>query len=644
MRKKSELIKRIFVLVSAASVLLGARIDCFTTCATEKTERLTGSIYEFDEKNEYTIDSMEPSGTTGEYTTFGSLSVKGNLMKVSDKDGVPAYEIADGETFSLSFEYSDELRDAPESEWHLVEDSKKTVNGRKLDNDIKMGAVIFQTSPDNIRWTDCMTAANVSSDINLSEDNKISDIQLQNGCYYRVIAAYKLEKKASEKKWGFIPRSEKKKRAEVYKFYAGYADTSHAVTGEKFYFPVGAKDAAYTIRTKNMNFTGNETIDKNDPHYGWDLGAFCLSGYTDKGDKNDIYLKKVGNQVRLSFQLDYDITKLNGNSDLRIHPIKKGSDEVFGIPEHYMGHGELIIRHTDSENKTTETRYSNFLEALASPEADTTVQLFEEGDYEVHLNYAIKEKGLSRTKYYQAAFQFRIRNANTMVYIFDSSTGAELGNGSATENGFVIDSARSGYPRLQVRKEILNETHSGLIEDTRFNGAASDGESFTDEGIYTIKAFNRYDDKLDPSVKIIYVGSDDLLRAYTGHLCTEDKYTVAQLKEMIDSGYTIDVNGNLIPPETTTPTTATTMPGTTYNDTTMQKTSTSRDTTSSVEVTKVPETVTERSQEENSPKNSFVIWKITLIFLIIVLAVSAMLIVRKKQQNDNDTKGNDDHD
>ena len=92
-----------------------------------------------------------------------------------------------------------------------------------------------------------------------------------------------------------------------------------------------------------------------------------------------------------------------------------------------------------------------------------------------------------------------------MVYIFDSKSGTELNNGDVTENGFRIDAAKSSYPKLQVKKEILNNTENGLVEDTRFNGVASDGETFTDEGIYTIKAFNRYDDKLEPAVKTIYV-------------------------------------------------------------------------------------------------------------------------------------------
>lgn len=257
----------------------------------------------------------------------------------------------------------------------------------------------------------------------------------------------------------------------------------------------------------------------------------------------------MGNRVKLTFRLDQDINKLNGNSDLVIASDKDGSDEEFKVLKHDMKHGELIIRHTDSENNTKEVNYSDYLSALASPGADTSIQLFEEGDYEVHLNYTItNKKGIDSTTYYQTSFKFKIRNANCMVYIFDSVTNAELSNGDVTENGFRIDAAKSSYPKLQVKKEILNNTQSGLVEDTRFNGAASDGETFTDEGIYTIKAFNRYDDKLEPAVKTIYIGNNNILTAYTKHLNTSEQYTIAQLNNMVGEGYTITDNGEIIAP------------------------------------------------------------------------------------------------
>lgn len=259
-------------------------------------------------------------------------------------------------------------------------------------------------------------------------------------------------------------------------------------------------------------------------------------------------MKTVGNKIKLSFNLEQDITCLNGNTELKIKRDKKGADGNFKTKPHDMGHGELIIKYTNEEGTSRISEYSNYLEALTSPGADTTIQLFEEGDYEVHLDYAIDQKGLKFTKYYRTSFKFKIRNGNCMVYIFDSKSGAELSNGDVTENGFRIDTAKSSYPKLTIKKEVLNNTASGLIEDTRFNRAAADGEVFTDEGIYTVTAHNRFDNSLDPAVKIIYIGNNNILTAYTKHMNSSEQYTIAQLNYLVEAGYVILDNGDIIEP------------------------------------------------------------------------------------------------
>lgn len=541
----NRLQKKLSYIISTMIMLNTMSTSIFIAEAKEQSLDIAGQMYEFGKKSEYEIDSADSSDIS-KNISLGTLSISGDIRKTYDKEGVAAYEIADNGTFSLDFNYIDSLKNADKDEWHLIEDNKDVVNGSDLGDDIDYGALILQTSFDGSNWVDCKSYVNINDDKNFG-DEQINNIQLANGCYYRIIAAYEIEKRIKDNK--VIDDYENKKIAQVYTFYASYKDIDNTPTGEKFYFYAGAKNAAYTVKTKKNNYTGSETISKDDPHYGWDLGYFCLSGYTDKGDSDDVYLKKVGNKVKLTFHLDQDIKKLNGNSDFKIKSDKNGSDEEFKVPSHNMKHGELIIRHTDSENVTKEVKYSDYLAALASPGADTAIQLFEEGDYEVHLNYAITDKkGINSTTYYQTSFNFKIRNANCMVYIFDALTGSELSNGDVTVNGFRIDTAKSSYPKLHVKKEILNSTKNGLVEEPRFNSAASDGETFTSEGIYTIKAYNRYDDKLEPAVKTIYIGSNNILTAYTKHLNSSEQYTIAQLNNLIDEGYTITGSGDIIEP------------------------------------------------------------------------------------------------
>lgn len=537
-----------YVLFAALTLSILTLPATLTTTAKEQTIDLAPKIYEFGEKSEYEIDSKEPTTSPAVTTRLGKFSLCGDISQTYIKDGFTAYEIADDTVFSLHYTYDLSLFKASETEWHLTDDSKKTVNKFELDKKIEGGAVLLQTSFDGKKWVTGKTKTNVSGDFDFNNENGLNDIQLVNGCYYRLIVAYETEQKTKDSNVLFVDTSDYKykKYADVYEFYAAYKEKSDENTGKKFYY----NTTDYTKSTKKNDYVGNNRIDSKDPHYGWNLGSFCLSGYTDTGDTSDIYLKTVGNKIRLTYNLEQDIKKLNGNSDLEILSDKNGSDGNFQTKAHNMGHGELVIKHTDAEGVPHYTTYSNFLEALAYPGADTTIQLFEEGDYEVHLDYAINDKkGLDSKTYYRTSFSFKIRNGNCMVYVFDSQTGAELVNGSVTTNGFRIDTAKSSYPKLTIKKEMMNDTATGLTEDTRFNQAATDGSIYTDEGIYTIKAYNRFDKTLESTEKKIYVGTNNILTAYTLHLNDPKPYSIEQLNDMVSEGWTVMDNGNLIPPE-----------------------------------------------------------------------------------------------
>lgn len=215
-----------------------------------------------------------------------------------------------------------------------------------------------------------------------------------------------------------------------------------------------------------------------------------------------------------------------------------------------MGRGELIVKFTDADGSTRRIEYSNYLEALAYPCADTKILLFEEGDYDVHLNYAVQDKdGINSTTYYRASFSFKIRNGNCMVYLFDSkNSNTELTNGSTTYNGFRIDTALSKYPKIMVKKEVLNSNGDEL--DIRFNRAATDGEVFTDEGVYTITNVNRSNSDLSTQ-KMIYVGSNEILKAYTKNVDKSGKptITIEQINKRLDEGWKISDDGDFKSPE-----------------------------------------------------------------------------------------------
>lgn len=306
---------------------------------------------------------------------------------------------------------------------------------------------------------------------------------------------------------------------------------------------------------KDTGFSENNEITKKDPHYNWTLGSFSVNGYTRviTDDGNPIFLKTVGDEVVLDFQLEQDIDALNNDKSLMIANDKKAYDNLLYKDETAFGRGALIIRKTDAyqNKKGTSQLYTDYLSGVKVG-ANTQVEICEEGDYEVALDYSIRDKKITvpfidktiRSTYndYKIYFTFSVRNGNCMVFPFDVATGEELTNKAITENGFYLDLAKSRYLEINVKKEVLHEGATGLTEDVRFNKPASDGEKYTDEGIYTITVSNPYTE--EETVKKIYVGTNSVLKAYmtTG-------YAISDIQSLLKDGATIDDNGNITIPE-----------------------------------------------------------------------------------------------
>lgn len=331
---------------------------------------------------------------------------------------------------------------------------------------------------------------------------------------------------------------------------AVFAETDS--TDEKYYF-----DDHYKIdKDKGFSLDEEEKIKTKDPHYGWSLGSLYVSGYTQRtmdGDGNPVFLKNAGDQVKLGFKLEQDINKLNGNEDLTIAVDKKAFDADFEIPKTNFKRGALIIQHTDYQNKTGDPiLYTDYLSADAKVNANTLVEVNEEGDYEVALDYVIKNAprtifgkdiAPSYSDYTIKMFKFSVRNGNSMVFPFDIKTGEELVNKSFTENGFRIDLAKSHYLKVFVKRDAINGEDT---EDTRENKPAKDGAEYTEEGVYTITVEDTSTGQT--TTKMIYVGKEDRYKAYvTMGLPLEE------IDKQIAEGASVDANGELITASTQEP-------------------------------------------------------------------------------------------
>ena len=531
---------RNIIMVIAIVVLLGG--FPLIVLATSGNTEVEGKIYEFGKDSHYEFHKGASSQKTGSGNTYGTFYLSGDVNAVSEKSGVSSYEVGDG-NLEFYYNYGDTMLNAGEDDWHLVNDKSKKIADMKLDSNIMKGAIIIQISKDRKNWVDVETICNAFSDIPIRTSSIYSttDVQLINGCYYRVAVVYELSIRTEDSNFLFIntDKHDYKKYAEIYEFFAcaGNGETNPVDPNQTY--GLGTK-----VRVKNFDgYFGEKLIDKKDVHYGWDIGNFFVSGYTDEVEDADgdmVFLKNVGDKVTLWFKLNQNIDGLNGKDNLSVTADSEGYDQYFETPKMDFGRGVLIIRYTDHNNvKAEPTIYINYLEANATVGADTKVQLFEEGDYEVALDYEItSDELIDKVGHYRIFFKFSVRNGNCMVYPFDVKTGSELTNSSMTENGFRLDLAKSRYLKINLKRETLKDTADGLVEDTRFNGPAKDGAEYTDEGIYTIIVSNEYTGQF--TTKKIYVGTNNILRAYmtTG-------LSIPEINSLVENGATIADDGTI---------------------------------------------------------------------------------------------------
>ena len=609
-------IKSAAVKIVLIFVLLSYMMSNYSVAAAN-TISVDGKTYEFDNSTDYDISGAEK---TSSHPTYGNFSISAEVLEEKTKNGVKALTVK-GDVLNFSYSYNDTLLKESEDDWFLCENGSKSVDGKKLDNKTQKGLILLQTSNDRKNWSDvyCEYNAFENTPIRTAPFYKATDIQLMNGCFYKLTIAYELQKKAGKNFLG-ITKYEYRRYAEVYEIYAQNEKyTEQTIDMSRVYY-LGSKVKAADFDS----YSGSETIEKSDPHYGWDIGKFFISGHTNTtkdSEGNVVVMKNVGDEITLWFKLEQNIDALNGNASLSVNADDNWYDRDYETERTNSGRGVLIVKHTDYKNESRTVLYTDYLQASASVGANTKVQIFEEGDYEVTLDYEIREdKLIDRYFHYKISFKFLIRNGNCMVYPLDTATGGELTNGALTENGFTLDLAKSRYLNIVVKKEIMSEGADGLVEDTRFNKIARDGEKFDDEGIYTITVKNLYSGA-EPTIKKIYVGSNPVLRAYV----VNPQYSIAEINTLVSRGATINDQGIITIGSVTSETSAETESASPLTD---EDTSRQQETTSEyVETPKDKSTVV------------IIVCAATGAVLIFAVVCIVFAVIKKKKDSSKDNGG-----
>ncbi|MBO4910134.1 MAG: hypothetical protein J5476_12730 [Lachnospiraceae bacterium] len=530
----------IFVLMLFLFVFNKANILVFAESATETVD---GYMYNLNADSKYEVDLEGNKTRIQPGTQLGQLSLTGAIESSYDLDGFKTYEVSDGNVM-MNYTLLKNIVDQESGAWNITEDNSKVVNKIELDEKINNGVLIIQSSLDKKKWTTLKKVYDIAGKSLKSDIFTTTDIQQINGTYFRVIIAYKAKRQLDDKKVLFVnvDSFEYKKCIELYQFYI--IDNEELLRNSSKPSDTPKKELGNKIKTlEDKGFSGNEIIDKKDPHYGWDIGTFYINGYTRETkdtDETPVFLKKVGDRVTLWFSLKQDINKLNSNDKLSIASDKNASDQYFETPVTNFRRGALIIRFTDYEGKKHDpVIYTDFLAANASTTANTKVELFEEGDYEVALDYSIKDsKGVNSYTDYRIFFKYKVRNGNSMAFPFDVITGNELSDKDITENGFKFDMAKSRYLTIDVKRIVLNKSGTDIKEDVRYNRPAKDSDEYSEEGVYEFTVRNIYTD--EATTKTIYVGSDPALKALA-----LNNLSVSELENKLKNGYELGDDGSL---------------------------------------------------------------------------------------------------
>lgn len=520
-----------------------------------------GSIYLFDKDGKYVLSDGNKKNTSN-ISPIGTLKISGNVKRNGKKGTIDKLNVSNG-NLNIAYKFNKNKLSENKNEWHITADGKNSINNTKLSDDIEQGGILIETSLNGKDWIKSGEFTDYFSKKRTDPIYSTTDMQMLNGCYYRIIVAYKQKRVAGERKILFVnaDKKETRKIAEVYEFYAvNKKEKKNQVSSPDKEPRQEYDDKTLVVNAgKDTGYSKSDTLTEEDAHYGWSIGTFTVNGYTQTQENTDgstVYLKNVGDQVTLWFTLNQNINKLNNNENLVINDDTNGFDQNFQTAKTDMGRGSLIIRYTDSQNhKHDPVIYTDYLAACSTTSADTRVVLYEEGDYEVALDYEIKStpRKVGSVEIvpdyynYRTVFKFSVHNSNAMFYPFDTVTGSELQNRAITPNGFRIDLANSKDLDIFVTHTKVIENSSGKhVEDSRGTKAAKDGATYTEEGIYTLNVRNTYTGQ--ETSKTIFVGSDRFLMGLSN-----SGLSVDELDQALSNGYTLKKNGFLKAPSNPDP-------------------------------------------------------------------------------------------
>ncbi len=168
-------------------------VNCFTlsTVFAEESKDSSSITYVFDKNSKYELTDGVVEENPSHY---GELSISGDAQ-VGTWNGISTFYVNSG-TLSLYYRYDKDINSVAEDEWQVCEDSVKKVNNIDLKKKLGYGVIIVQSSKDGEIWSTESVETNAFENVTNRKESiyNTTDVQLNAGAHYRVIAAYKMER------------------------------------------------------------------------------------------------------------------------------------------------------------------------------------------------------------------------------------------------------------------------------------------------------------------------------------------------------------------------------------------------------------------------------------------------------------------
>ncbi len=245
----------------------------FTEGACAETIRISKSHFYQSEKQFELTDSCEVEEMAFGQSALGELRISSDVIQDANYSDAQSYIVSDGHAVSFTYTgYQENIAESlPITDWHMVSDGTRKIGDFDFGSGIKKGGILVQKSSDGEEWQTAYTNTNVF-ELHKDEFNNFytaARSDLGNGCYYRVVIAYKMEKQTSQSNFIFFDTSSYDRRwhVEVYELFL----ISDQIEVESVSAEIDNEEQV-TVGTGAIGFANQSTINQ-DAAIEWSLDS-----------------------------------------------------------------------------------------------------------------------------------------------------------------------------------------------------------------------------------------------------------------------------------------------------------------------------------------------------------------------------------